>query len=235
MCKRRRGFTLIELLSVVVIIAMLVAILLPAVNAAREAGRRTVCINNQHEVSLGLIQYEVNKQHFPGMIVPGGPTLNWCMSILHYIDRNDLWNNGWSTGSGTAAYVVKFVCPDDAPMVTGGTVAALDYVTNANVFSPSATPLSMSLIKTAKRTVMLGEHLQIFPTGPWTSTTQGTPSNPGPIMFGWPTPSPATGFIATSPTILSSSHPGILVMTFFDGHTEAVTDDTPVNTYFPGP
>ena len=58
--RRRRGFTLIELLVVISIIGILVGLLLPAISSAREAGRRTQCQSNMHNVSLGILGY-VNK------------------------------------------------------------------------------------------------------------------------------------------------------------------------------
>jgi prepilin-type N-terminal cleavage/methylation domain-containing protein/prepilin-type processing-associated H-X9-DG protein len=63
--RRRRGFTLIELLVVISIIGILVGLLLPAINAAREAGRRAKCQSNMRNVVLGILGYVNNKQTFP--------------------------------------------------------------------------------------------------------------------------------------------------------------------------
>lgn len=63
---QRSGFTLVELLVVISIIGMLAALLLPAVQNAREAGRRTQCINNQRQLGLALVQYEATEGSFPG-------------------------------------------------------------------------------------------------------------------------------------------------------------------------
>jgi prepilin-type N-terminal cleavage/methylation domain-containing protein len=101
MCRNQRGFTLVELLVVITIIAMLVGLLLPAVQSAREAGRRAQCMNNQKQITLALHQYEGQHGSFPGYVgeIYGsvGGTLyqrkiTWWVSILPWLERSDMYN-----------------------------------------------------------------------------------------------------------------------------------------------
>ncbi len=90
---QRSAFTLVELLVVIVIIAMLAGLLLPAVIRGRETARQAECTNNQHELALALQQFETAKGHLPGYIdsFGGVQNLSWVTMIIPYLGQQELW------------------------------------------------------------------------------------------------------------------------------------------------
>jgi prepilin-type N-terminal cleavage/methylation domain-containing protein/prepilin-type processing-associated H-X9-DG protein len=91
---RRPGFTLVELLVVIAIIGILIALLLPAVQAAREAARRSQCVNNLKQVGLALFNYESSYRRLPygtnGCCTP--PGTNWVTAIFPFMEQQNLFN-----------------------------------------------------------------------------------------------------------------------------------------------
>ena len=90
---RCRAFTLIELLVVIAIIAILIALLLPAVQSSREAARRVQCTNNLKQLSLGMLNFhDVNKGLPPARTVTPAAH-GWVVDILPYLEQRQMYDN----------------------------------------------------------------------------------------------------------------------------------------------
>ncbi len=123
---KRNAFTLVELLVVIVIIAMLVGLLTPAVLSARAAARKTQCMNNMKNLGDALIQFDLAKNRFPGYAnrmpgyvdIDGNPIpVSWAVMILPNIQRTDIWDQyrGQVTPGDVpqAVEIDLFACPSD--------------------------------------------------------------------------------------------------------------------------
>src|SRR5512145_1647175 len=87
----QRGFTLVELLVVIAIIGVLVALLLPAVQAAREAARRSQCTNNLRQLGLALHNHHDTFNVLPFARTGGRPqSISWAPLIMPYIEQKNL-------------------------------------------------------------------------------------------------------------------------------------------------
>lgn len=113
----RHGFTLVELLVVIAIIAVLIGLLLPAVQAAREAGRRTSCANNLRQVGLACLQYHESRRFLPPARF-ADQFVTWAVVVLPYLEQQagyDLWDiqAGYYSQSAEARrlQVPAFYCP----------------------------------------------------------------------------------------------------------------------------
>ena len=132
---RRFAFTLVELLVVISIIAVLMGLLLPAVQAAREAGRRTQCANNQYQMAFAAIRHNDSNGFVPGwrnpLVITVSSTLSpsWTVMILPFMERTDIYKS-WASGvtPPPAPYVSFFSCPSSPP--DSMTTAVLAYAGN---------------------------------------------------------------------------------------------------------
>ncbi len=197
----RRGFTFVELITVIAIIAILITLLLPAVQSAREAARANQCRNNLLQLGLALGNYHsVHSVLPPGVVDEKGPISNlpkgyhvgWAVQILPFIERANLYHRVdfrqgvYSASNATVlAYGIKtFLCPSDGspgPMSYMGCHHDLEApidVDNHGVLYVNSRVTHDDITDGLAYTILLGESRHGITLG-WASGTRASLRNGG--------------------------------------------------------
>ena len=199
---RRPGFTLVELLVVIAMIGILVSLLLPAVQSAREAARRTQCASNMMQIALGLMEYQAAYEVYPsGVLEPKGPIQNipvgyhhgWLTQILPFLEQENLeqhidrsvgvYHKNNADAAGALPYT--FRCPSTS-LSKNSNYAAVHHdveapidVSNQGVFFLNSTITPKQIPDGRGATLFLSEISDVDPDLNWMSGTRASLRNFG--------------------------------------------------------
>ena len=222
--KSKYSFTLIELLVVIAIIAILAAILLPALNSARERGRSASCINNLKQIGFGIQQYGNDTNFMP---IGSGWGSAWTKKVAPYIGAP-------MKDGGIDGEFPVFACPSNsAPAIGGADVKAatsksgLSYVLplygiHPNADSDTGTPRTFSSLQSpANRYLILEGNAGIVGGANngsrWLCTYGGDNNHFKQLRFSHPTSGGGTESVAAAADVKG----GGMNIGFMDGHAES--------------
>ena len=141
----RTGFSLVELLVSIGVIAVLIGLLLPAIQQARESSRRAVCSNKIRQISLACDEFESSQQHYPTSQFleqfgdgPDSTAWSFLAQLLPYLDQKTLYEKGGipdkklSDSEIAATQLPIFLCPSDpysneGPRIDAGNMVSFDF------------------------------------------------------------------------------------------------------------
>jgi prepilin-type N-terminal cleavage/methylation domain-containing protein/prepilin-type processing-associated H-X9-DG protein len=204
----KRGFTLVELLVVITIISILIAMMLPAVMAARETSRRMTCLNNLFQIGAALSNYEAAHNMLPpgstdkqGPVhnVPKGYQMSWLVPLLPYLDESALLQNidlsvGAYDAKNAKARAIKlpmFSCPSAASFNAGYQLPVSSYagchndveapidVNNHGVLFLNSHITTKDITDGLAHTIYVGEKLNDESDLGWMSGARATLRNTG--------------------------------------------------------
>jgi prepilin-type N-terminal cleavage/methylation domain-containing protein len=203
---RKRGFTLIELLVVIAIIAILIGLLLPAVQKVREAAARMQCSNNIKQLGLAVHNYASANEKVPPAWSPdsgggtfgsnaGNPSVYGTAHffLLPYIEQDNVFKAAGNSASNQAGIIIKtFICPSDSSLTSNLQrygYASTNYAANLMVMDPrGAGTIVTSMPDGTSQTVLFTERYKVCAPSSGGYTGAGWAMHPAYVGHGWDTP-----------------------------------------------